>query len=71
LQGDLYAEPGGFVAAAHVHPRQEERFEVISGTLRLRFGKEERVLTAGDVAVIPAGLPHVWWTSPTIFAHLR
>jgi quercetin dioxygenase-like cupin family protein len=63
LQGDLYAEPGGFVAAAHVHPRQEERFEVISGTLRLRVGEDERVLTAGDVAVIPAGLPHVWWNS--------
>jgi quercetin dioxygenase-like cupin family protein len=61
LQGDLYAEPGGFVAAAHVHPRQEERFEVVSGTLRLRIGDDERVLTVGDVAVIPAGLPHVWW----------
>jgi quercetin dioxygenase-like cupin family protein len=63
LQGDLYAKPGGFVAAAHIHPRQEERFEVVSGTLRLRVGKEERVLTAGDVAVIPAGLPHVWWNA--------
>jgi quercetin dioxygenase-like cupin family protein len=61
LQGDLYAGPGGFVAAAHVHPRQEERFEVVSGTLRLRVGEEERVLTAGDLAVIPVGLPHVWW----------
>lgn len=61
LQGDLYAEPGGFVAAAHVHPRQEERFEVVSGTLTLRIGEEERILTVGDVAVIPAGLPHVWW----------
>ena len=36
LQGDLFAKPGGHVAAAHVHPNQEERFEVLSGTLKLR-----------------------------------
>ena len=63
LQGDLFAEPGGFVAAAHVHPHQEERFEVVSGTLRLRIDGEERLLAPGDVAVIPPGRSHVWWNA--------
>ncbi len=63
LQADLFAEPGGFVAAAHVHPNQEERFEVISGTLRLRINGEERLLSAGEVAVIAPGQPHVWWNA--------
>lgn len=70
LQGDLYAEPGGFVAAAHVHPKQEERFEVVAGTLRLRIGDEERVLSVGDVAVIPPGRPHVWWNDGAEDVHV-
>ena len=32
-QADVYIQPGGFVAAEHIHPRQEERFEVIAGVL--------------------------------------
>ena len=63
LQGDLFAEPGGYVAAAHVHPNQEERFEVLAGILKLRINGEEHLLSPGDVAVIPAGSPHVWWNA--------
>jgi quercetin dioxygenase-like cupin family protein len=63
LQGDLFAEPGGFVAAAHIHPNQEERFEVLAGTLRIRIDGEERLLRAGDIAVVPPGRPHVWWNA--------
>jgi quercetin dioxygenase-like cupin family protein len=61
LQGDLFVQPGGFVAAEHVHPNQEERFEVIAGTLRLRVDGEERLLGPGDVGVVPAGRRHAWW----------
>lgn len=70
LQGDLYAEPGGFVAAAHVHPNQEERFEVVSGRLRIRIDGEERLLSPGDVAVIPPGRPHVWWNAGEEVVHV-
>ena len=30
---ETIVQPGGFVAAAHVHPFQTERFEVLAGTL--------------------------------------
>ena len=63
LQGDLFARPGGYVAAAHIHPNQEERFEVLSGTLKLRVGGEERLLSPGEVAAIPPGQSHVWWNA--------
>jgi quercetin dioxygenase-like cupin family protein len=63
LQGDLFARPGGRPAAAHVHPNQEERFEVLAGTLTLRVDGEEGLLSPGDVAVIPAGKSHVWWNA--------
>jgi quercetin dioxygenase-like cupin family protein len=70
LAGDLFAKPGGFVAAAHVHPNQEERFEVLSGSLTLRLDGQERMLRQGDVAVIPQGRPHQWWNSGEEEAHL-
>jgi quercetin dioxygenase-like cupin family protein len=63
LRLELFAAPGGFVAAEHVHPNQEERFEVRAGTLGLRVDGVERVLRAGDVAVVPPGRPHAWWNA--------
>jgi quercetin dioxygenase-like cupin family protein len=70
LQGDLYAKPGAFVAAAHVHPNQQERFEVLSGSLTLQLDGQERTLSPGDVAVIPPGRPHRWWNSGEEEAHV-
>jgi quercetin dioxygenase-like cupin family protein len=44
----------------HVHPHQEERFEVISGAVRFRIGDREETLTAGQTIVGPANTPHGW-----------
>ena len=55
---DVYVEPDGFVAATHVHPSQEERFEVLSGTLEMKLGRETVVVRPGDRLVVPAGTPH-------------
>lgn len=70
LQIDLFAQPGGFVAAEHVHPNQEERFEVLAGTLALRVDGRERTLGVGEVAVVPAGRPHAWWNAAPEEAHV-
>lgn len=70
LQGDLYLQPGGFVAAEHIHPLQEERFEVISGTLRGRVAGKELTSGPGEKLVVPAGTPHVWWNSGTDEMHV-
>ena len=51
-------EPDGAVAAAHVHPAQEERFEVLAGELEFRLGKNTIVAKAGDRILVPAGTPH-------------
>ena len=42
----------------HVHPRQEERFEVLSGKLGLRVEGVERVLGEGEAITAPAGSAH-------------
>jgi hypothetical protein len=49
LQVDWIGEPGWTTRPDHVHPRQEERFEVISGELGLRVEGIERVYGAGEV----------------------
>jgi len=61
LQADLYVAPGGFAAAEHVHPQQEERFEVLAGMLTLRLDGQEKTLRVGEVAVVTPARPHVWW----------
>jgi quercetin dioxygenase-like cupin family protein len=70
LQFDFYLRPGGTIAREHVHPQQEERFEVISGNVRGRMGGEERTASPGDVVNTPPGLPHVWWNDSDEEVHL-
>jgi quercetin dioxygenase-like cupin family protein len=55
-----YVLPPRFSIPEHVHPRQEERHEVISGTLRGRVGGRERDFGEGERAIGPAGVPHAW-----------
>lgn len=60
----LWARPG-HRAPAHLHPEQEERFEILEGAARIRIGEEERDLGVGDVAVVPPGTVHLAW-NPTV-----
>jgi quercetin dioxygenase-like cupin family protein len=60
---ETIVRPHGFVAAAHVHPYQTERFEVLEGALGLRVDGRELVAGPGDVAVVPPGTPHRFWNA--------
>jgi quercetin dioxygenase-like cupin family protein len=60
---ETIVRPQGFVAAAHVHPYQTERFEVLEGLLGLRVGAEELVAAPGDVAVVTPGTVHRFWNA--------
>lgn len=42
----------------HIHPRQEERIEVVSGSVRSVSGGVERVLGPGETISTPPGEPH-------------
>jgi quercetin dioxygenase-like cupin family protein len=56
-------QPDGFVAAAHVHPSQSERFAVIDGRLGVKVGREKQTLGRGEVAVVEPGTPHRFWNA--------
>ena len=63
LRVDWIGEPGWTTGPDHVHPRQEERFEVLSGRLGLRVDGVERVLGEGEAVTAPAGSPHAAWNA--------
>ena len=60
--------PGGTVAAAHLHPFQTERFEVIEGTIGMRVGRERLVAGPGDVVVVEPGTSHRFWNEGDVEA---
>jgi mannose-6-phosphate isomerase-like protein (cupin superfamily) len=60
---ETIVRPDGFVAAAHVHPHQSERFEVLEGRLGLRVGDQELVAGPGDVMTVEPGTPHRFWNA--------
>src|SRR3954471_21900197 len=62
--------PGGFVAAAHIHPSQSEEFTTVEGTLDLRAGRNRMRLEAGESAFVEPGVPHRFWNDgdqPVVF----
>jgi quercetin dioxygenase-like cupin family protein len=70
LQVDWIGSPGWTTGPDHVHPRQEERFEVLSGKLGLRVGGVERVHGSGDVVIVSAGAPHAAWNAGDDEVHI-
>jgi quercetin dioxygenase-like cupin family protein len=57
---DLELRPDAFLAAEHIHGRQEERFEVLDGRILLRLSGKESVRGPGEVVVVPSGARHAW-----------
>lgn len=68
---DLELSPDGHVPGTHVHPIQEERFEVVKGTMRFKMGGKRVIAKAGDVVVVPAGVRHRFANGGDEEAHVR
>jgi quercetin dioxygenase-like cupin family protein len=57
LRFEVLMAPGGFIHK-HMHPKQQERVEVISGTLRFRIRGRERSLVSGEALIVNPGEAH-------------
>ncbi len=58
LAFDMTLSVDGHVPGAHVHPAQEERFEIVSGTMKFRMNGKKIVAGPGETVVVPAGARH-------------
>jgi quercetin dioxygenase-like cupin family protein len=61
LEVEVRYGSGGSHPPKHFHPEQDEHFEVLAGSLRVRIDGEERTLEAGDTIDIPRGAVHQMW----------
>jgi quercetin dioxygenase-like cupin family protein len=68
---DFFLRPGGVVATGHLHPHQEERFEVISGRMAGHVAGRPQMVGPGGISVVAPGVPHAWRNAGEGEAHLR
>ena len=66
---ETYVRPNGFVAAAHVHAAQEERFQVLRGSVGFKVAGKKVVAGPGQRLTVPAGTPHKFWNAGDDTAH--
>jgi mannose-6-phosphate isomerase-like protein (cupin superfamily) len=57
--------PPGGETDEHYHVRAEELYHFVSGAGRMRLGKDEEEVAAGDCVVIPPGVNHKLWNPGT------
>jgi quercetin dioxygenase-like cupin family protein len=55
--------PAGAPPPAHLHPEQDERFEVLAGAMRNRIAGRDGELREGDVLEIGRGTAHQMWNA--------
>ncbi len=63
--GELFAAegifpPGGFAGVSHIHPHQDEHFEVLAGEAGFDVDGHRQVLVAGETIDVPRGTKHTF-----------
>jgi mannose-6-phosphate isomerase-like protein (cupin superfamily) len=71
LAVDLTLTSDGRVPGTHVHPEQEERFEVRSGRMKFKLGFKTIIAGPGETVVVPAGKSHRFSNAGLEDAHVR
>lgn len=69
LQIDCFNKPSSVKEPEHIHPFQENRFEIVSGSLTFCIAGVERQVNAGEVISIPPNVPHFFWNGSKEEAH--
>lgn len=58
LEMEAHYAGDGSLPPEHLHPKQAEHFEVLSGRMRTIIDGSERMYEAGESFDVPAGVPH-------------
>ena len=65
LAVDAEWAPTSMKPPVHLHPAQDERFEVHAGELSVHMDGETHVVRAGESLEVPRGTPHKMWNAGT------
>jgi mannose-6-phosphate isomerase-like protein (cupin superfamily) len=60
---ETFLRPYATGTRAHLHPDQEERFEVLKGSVGFQVGRRQLVAGPGHRLTVPAGTPHRVWNA--------
>jgi len=71
LEVEATYEPGGGPPPNHLHPAQDEHFEILEGSMQVITGGDERTLETGDEIDIPRGTAHQMWNGGAVPAKVR
>src|SRR5262245_26918454 len=63
LELALQVQAGRGAAANHIHPTQDEYFDIRRGSISIRIGNEYHILKSGQTIKVPKGTPHQWWNA--------
>ena len=63
LEVEVTYAAGGNPPPKHLHPRQDEHFEVLEGTLGVKLGGRELRLGPGETLDVPRGAVHQMWNA--------
>jgi quercetin dioxygenase-like cupin family protein len=63
FRADIRMPAGDYVIPRHIHPKQEERFEVVAGSLAVTVRRKRRTAGPGETVVVPIGVPHSYWNA--------
>jgi quercetin dioxygenase-like cupin family protein len=78
LEVEAVYQPGSQPPPVHLHPAQDEHFEVLAGTITATVDGEQRTYGAGEAFDVPRGTPHtmgnggdeearvIWRTEPAL-----
>ncbi len=71
LELEARYDGAGTAPPAHLHPVQDEHFEILVGAMFVRLEGEERRVTAGETLVVPRGTAHQMWNAEESPARTR
>jgi quercetin dioxygenase-like cupin family protein len=63
VEVEVRYEPGGERPPAHLHPAQDETFEVLAGVVSVRIGDVEHTYGRGETFEVARGTAHQLWNA--------